>query len=244
MTKLKKQKKPKSKQRLRLAKKRVARSLKSLQKRTAIPKIIPFQESDADFLAVIKSPLGLRDFDPNDNRFNGVDPYAFTLQKFQWLGLITLKFHSLSYSKDDFRGDGRKNRFDFLAHFMENLSNTKFRIKPSELNWVACEEFGFSGAGHLHVLISFDYLKQKGREDKIPKFDFSENGQFYQEGREAVGFVCRKLRVNPSSVDFNWRPMWKNEGLVNYFSKNEFGRVEKFFRFSQYWEIHENLKAA
>lgn len=233
MEKSKTRKKPKSKQKLRHAKKRLARSLKIIQKRSKIPKIVPGNDNDPDFLeALKKTPSGFRTYEPK----KPVHPYAATLQKTDWMGLLTLKLHSLSYSKDDHGGYGRKNRFDFLDLFMENLRNRKFRLKESEFNWVACEEFGNSGKGHVHVLFSFDYLKAKERADKIPKFDFSEEkGDFYRETLESVHFFWRKLSKNHSGVDFHWSPLWENEGLVNYFCKLEDGREEKNFKFSKYW---------
>lgn len=242
MNKRKKLKRPKTKQGRRLAKKRIARSLKNLRKKSNIPRIIP--NNEGDFISAIKrTPSGLRTYEAEDSRFKGVDSYDFTLQDFQWQGLLTLKFHSYSHSKDDHKGDGRKNRFDFLTPFMDNL-RIKLGISDREFNWFACEEFGFTGAGHLHIIFSFDYLKEKNRMDRIKISDFSENGHFFQEGRETVEFICRNLRLNPGSVDFHWRPMWENEGLVNYFCKLEDGREPKMFNFSDFWKKRGLLKAA
>ena len=235
-------KKPKSKKNLRHAKKRLARSLKIIQKKSKIPKIVPEFAEEPDFLKEIKrTPKGLRTYVPT----KPISAYASTFQKTEWLRLLTLKLHSHAYSKDDSQGVGQKNRFDFLALVMENLCHRKFKIKDTELNWVACEEFGISGVAHVHVLFSFDYLKAKERLDKIPKIDFSEEkGEFYREALESVNFFWRKLSKNHSAVDFHWSPMWENEGLVNYFCKLEEGREEKHFKFSKFWEIHENLVAA
>jgi hypothetical protein len=242
MNTTKTRKKPKSKQNLRHAKKRLARTLKIIQKKSRIPKIVPECDDEPDFLKEIKRTLAeQKTYNPN----NEVHAYASTLQKTEWMGLLTLKLHSRAYSKDDFHGLGRKNRFDFLDLFMENLRNRKFRIKESEFKWVACEEFGISGDGHVHVLFSFDYLKSKGREDKIPKIDFSEEkGQFFREALESANFFWRKLNKNHSTVDIHWRPMWENEGLVNYFCKLEDGRPDKEFKSSKCVEIHENWKDA
>lgn len=242
LMKTKTRKKPKSRHGHRQAKKRLVRSLKIVRKKSKITKSVPAIKDEPDFLMdIIRTPSGLRDYIPK----KPVHPFAVTLQGTEWMGLLTLKLHSHSYSKDDFHGLGRKNRFDFLDLVMENLQNRKFRIKPSEFNWVACEEFGISGDGHVHVLFSFDYLRAKGREDKIPKIDLSEEkGQFFEEALESANFFWRKLNKNHSTVDFHWSPMWKNEGLVNYFCKIEDGREEKHFKFSKYWEIHHHLKAA
>ena len=242
MNNTKTRKKPKSKKNLRQAKKRLARSLKTIQKKSRIQTNLPGTGKEPDFLSALKrTPLELKNFEPK----KPVHPYASTLQKTDWMGLLTLKLHSKGYSKDDLGGQGRKNRFDFLDLFMENLRNRKFRLKESEFKWVACEEFGISGDGHVHVLFSFDYLMAKEKRSKIPKIDFSEEkGEFFREALESANFIWRKLNKNHSTVDIHWSPMWENEGLVNYFCKLEDGREEKHFKFSKFWEIHENLVAA
>jgi len=226
------QTKPRSRRNLTLKKKKLVKKIKDLTRRIKPPAIITLAE-EPDFLVAIKKISGLRTYDRADPRFNDVHPESSTFQKFNWLGLLTLKFHSASYSKDDRAGQGHKNRQQFLTDFMENLRATKFKISDREFNWVACEEFGSSGMAHFHVLFSFDCLKDKGREDKIPQMDFAENGDFDREGRESLVFTCQKLGIKPSSVVFHWSPMWENSGLVNYFSKIEFGRPEKSFELVQ-----------
>ena len=238
----KKTSKPKSKKKLRYSKKWIPTSKKVGAKKPKILKTVAECEDEQDFLKEItRTPNGLRTYKPK----RPVSPYAHTLHETEWMGLMTLKLYAHPYSKNS--AQGQKYRFDFLGEVMENLCNCsrKFGLKEAQLNWVACEEFGFSGVAHLHVLFSFDYLKSKKREDKIPKFNFSEEkGDFYRETLESVSFCWRKLNKNHSSVDFHWKPMWENEGLVNYFCKLENGMDEKDFIFSKYWKIHGSLKAA
>lgn len=237
MKKQKKNKRPKSKRTARLAKRKLVKSIKiTLKKFKRIG--ITALDDDLDFVSLSKGSSGLKTYEPQ----KPVHPFSDSLQKTEWMGLLTLKLHSHAYSKDDLHGGGRKNRFAFIAHVMKNLCNRTFRVKESELKWVICDEFGKSGVGHVHVLFSFDYLKAKGREDKIPKIDFSqEKGDFYRQVLESANFFWRKLNKCHSTVNIHWRPMWENEGLVNYFCKLEDGREEKHFKFSRYWEIHENL---
>ena len=170
-------------------------------------------------------------------------PEAFPLKTFHWEGMITLKFLSYSYFKDDRGGEGRNNRMRFLDSFMFNLRG-KFKLSEKDFQWVAAEEFGISDNGHLHVLFSFDALRAKGREDKIPKTEFAKNGEFQQIAEESKGFVCQKLGLKPSTVDFHWSEKTKNEGLVDYVCKIEFGRAEKFFKWSKFWRGVEMLKVA
>lgn len=182
----------------------------------------------------------MRTYDIANSKYCGVEPEFYRLQDFKWLGLITLKFHSYALSKDDSAGEGQRNRHNFLIKFMDNLTS-KFRLKDGDFNWCACEEFGFSSKGHIHVIFSFDYLRTKKREDKIPRFDFSEKGQFYQECLESVKYVSRFSLVDPKSVDFHWRIGWQHMGLVAYFCKKEFGWRNKQFYYSKYWNIHEGI---
>jgi hypothetical protein len=242
MRKTKKQKMTKPKKKLRYSKRHDPKGKKEKLKKSNILKIVPKYDEEPDFLKEITRIFdGLRTYTPK----RPVSAYAYTLQKTEWMGLLTLKLHTHAYSKDDLQGIGQKNRFDFLGLVMENLCNRKFKVKESQLNWVACEEFGISGVAHVHVLISFDYFKTNGKAEKIPKIDFSEEkGEFYREVLESVNFFWRKLSKNYSAVDLHWSPMWENEGLVNYFCKLEDGREDKFIKFSKYWEIHEDLKAA
>jgi hypothetical protein len=244
MRKITKQPKRKPKKKLRYSKRQNPKGKKDKMKKSNIIKIVPESEEEPDFLKGIKqSPMGLRTYDPKDSRFNGFHAYNFTLQDFQWMGLLTLKFYSYSHSKDDYRGEGRKNRTCFLKKFMENL-RVKIGISDREFNWFACEEFGFTGMGHLHVIFSFDYLKEKNRMDRIKISDYSENGQFYQEARESVDFISQKLSLNLQSVDLHWVSNWKNEGLVDYFTKIEFGREDKSFFLSDFWKKRGLEKAA
>lgn len=236
-------KKPKSKKNVRRAKKRLARSLKVIRKKSDRLSVALVIQEDPDFIGVIKSPSGLWSYDNQNKKFNGVHSEFFGLQDYNWIGLITLKFHLYSYSKHDHQGKGRENRMKFFSLFMDNL-RSKLGISDREFLWVVCEEFGFSRAGHLHALFSFDYLKEKNRMDRLKIFDFSEKGDFWAEGQESVEFVSRKNGINSRTVDFNWRPMWENEGLVGYFCKKEFGHEEKFFEMSEGIKKHVILRAA
>jgi hypothetical protein len=237
MRKTNKLKKRKSRKKLRYSK----RNPKNTAKKAKIPNnILNLELQDA----IKRTPAGLRTYDPENLRFNGLHSYYYTLEKYEWLGLLTLKFHSSSFSMEDSKGEGRKNRLRFLKKFMDNLRGVKLGIAEREFNWFACEEFGFFGGGHLHVMFSFDNLREKERMDKLKITDFSEKGQFFGQGRESAAHTCVKMELNPRTVDFHWRPMWENTGLVGYFCKREYGREDKFFDFSKFWVKKGLLKAA
>ena len=236
MKKANKQKKPKSRKKLRYSK----RNPKNTEKKAKIPENL----LNLDFLDAIKrTPEGLLTYDPDDKRFNGTHKYAVALQHYEWQGLLTLKIHSRSYSMDDGRGEGSSNRFRFINVLMENL-RVKFGISPKEYDWVASEEFGVSGVGHLHVIFSFDTLKEKNRMRRLKIHDFSENGKFYRELRESMIFTSLKMGVNHKKVDFHWRPMWENWSLVWYFCKMEFNRDDKIFDWAKKLKKMGLIKAA
>jgi len=235
MNKQKVKKTPKSKRNRRLAQKRLVRNLIAAEKssKTRKPQWIKMaKEKERDF------SFERMKYVPN----NGVHPYEHTLKEFDWVGMLTLKLYADSYTKDDRGGLGRRNRFNFVKSFMNNLNSKWLHLKSSDFNWVACEEFGISGVGHVHILFSFDHLKAKGREDKIPKFDFSEEkGLFFEKVLESANFAMGKLAKNKSNGCLDWKPTWENEGLVDYFCEFEDGREEKRFKSSDYWPIHKKI---
>lgn len=176
---------------------------------------------------------------------NPLDPHEHRLRMTDWVGMISLRLHSMSYTKNDSAGQGTKNRFSFVEELMGNLCNRTFKIKESGLIWVACDEPGFFGMGHVHILFSFDYLKTTGNKKKIPEMEyFQENGQFPLDLHESANFIWRELHKNRSTVDIEWRPMWNNDGLVNYFCECEDGMTDKPVHFGNYWKNHEGLNAA
>lgn len=227
MKNIKIRKKPRSKQGARQSKKRIAKRLRNLKKRTQACTLL----QEIELKPIEYKPTGK------------VDSYAYAIGKDEWVGMLTLKLHDPAYSRDTIQA--RKNRFEFLKLVMENLCNRTFRLKETEFNWVACEEFGGSGQGHVHLLFSFDHLKAKGREDKIPKIDFSnEKGEFFKQSLETIAYFWGKLGKRANSIDLNWRPMSENSGLVAYLCKLEEGRQDKKFLFSKFWEVHRGLKAS
>lgn len=236
-------KRPKSKRNLRHAKKRTERSLKGIMKKSERPRTAPTDGEDRDLIGIVKLPSGMRSFDIRNSSFRGVHPEFFRLQEIEWLGMMTLKFHTYEFSKNDPTGEGRRNRLKLLIPVMDDLRR-KLGIANREFLWVACEEFGMSGAGHLHALISLDYLKEKKRMHRLKISDFSEKGHFWRECCETVEFFSKEIGLNPRTVDFHWRVNWENEGLVGYFAKKEFGHEEKFFEMSDCLKKYAILNAA
>lgn len=240
MKKQYKQKRSKSKKKLRYSKRP---NLKLKRKK---PKIIVTKSKiskqmykildDFNFQNMFsRTHRGLLAFDPVFDRFYPIHPEAHTLKAYEWQGLLTLKF----YRNDS----GKDMRVQFLEKLMENL-RVKLRISDREFNWVACNEFGSDSCEHLHVIFSFDYLRDKNRMDKLKITDFSEKGQFFAQGEESVGYICREMQLKRTTVDFHWRPKSENEGLVAYFCKEENGREDKIFIFSKFWKKMGIQKAA
>lgn len=224
----KNQKRPKTGRNTRYAKMRAARTLKAIQHRFRSK-----STSDTATPVIARNNEGLRTYYPNHHRYAGVHPYDDKFQKYQWIGLLTLKCYLTSYASDSHKAC--QNRSKLISDFMENLRARKFVISDREFNWVACHEFGTSGIGHVHAIFSFDHLREKGREKKCKISDFSENGVFESECRESLEFVCRKLGISPSTVDFHWSEAWENTGLVHYLCKIEKAHPEKDVIFSKYW---------
>lgn len=228
----KRQIRPKSRKSLKLRRKRLPKIIKNLMKGVKSKKSTNKKTRKSSIWDDFLKDLGISEEEFNENRHKyPIHPEAYSLKKYEWVGMLTLKFFSGSYSKDEYAG---KQRLTFLNAFMENLRG-KMKISHREFNWVGVEEFGKSGMGHLHILFSFDYLREKGREDKIPTFDFSEDGEFYQDSLESKNFICRKLSIIANTVDLHWVPQYENEGLVDYCCKVEPNRNEKHFEWSKFW---------
>jgi hypothetical protein len=125
---------------------------------------------------------------------------------------------------------------------MGNLKS-KLKIPNNEFQWIACEEFGIEGVGHLHVLFTFDNLTEV-RKNKITINDFSNDGKFNAQLHESASFVATKLGISPKVMDIDWVSQWENEGLVRYFCKIEHGRVDKLFIPSKCYEKSGLVTAA
>jgi len=240
MKKKNKQKKPKSRKKLRYSKRQNLKPKRKKPKiivtKSKIPKQRYFIRDDLNFQNMFdRTHKRLLLFDSLTDRFYPLHPEAHALKAYEWQGLLTLKF----YRNDS----GKDMRVRFLEGLMENL-RVKLGISDREFNWVACNEFGSDNCEHLHVIFSFDYLRDKKRMDRLKISDFSEKGQFFVQGEESVGYICRKMQLKRTTVDFQWEPKSENEGLVGYFCTEEYGIMDKIFIFSKFWEKMGLINAA
>ena len=169
-----------------------------------------------------------KDF-PNTNE-RKIHSYSYAFSKIAWKGMITIKIFPYSYSNDN--DLARCNRQVFLDNLMGNLKS-KLKIPNNEFQWIACEEFGIEGVGHLHVLFTFDNLTD-GIKNKIKINDFSNDGKFNAQLQESACFIGKKLSIAPNNMDIHWDSQWYNVGLVRYFCKIEYGLEDKLFIFSTY----------
>ena len=188
-------------------------------------------QNDLDIPNSLENEDNQNDLDiPTINQQN-VHRYYDEFAKTEWKGMITIKIFPYSYSKDNY--SARSNRKNFLEYLMGNLKS-RMKIPNNEFQWIACEEFGIDGIGHLHVLFTFNNLTD-GRKNKITINDFSNDGKFNAQLHESASFVAAKLGISPKVMDIDWVSQWENDGLVRYFCKIEHGRVDKLFIPSKYY---------
>ena len=169
-----------------------------------------------------------KDYPPYNQR--KIHSYSYALSKIDWKGMITIKIFPYSYSNDN--DLARSNRQVFLDNLMGNLKS-KLKIPNNEFQWIASEEFGLEGIGHLHVLFTFDNLSDRIK-NKIKINDFSNDGKFHTQLQESACFIGKSLGLSPAKMDIHWDSQWYNVGLVRYFCKIEYGHEDKLFIFSKY----------
>jgi hypothetical protein len=219
-------------------KKRLMKIIKILMKRSKNLKVVCNNEEYSDLPEIMQPDLGMTHYDIINHRFSGVHPEFYALNEYEWMGLMTLKFYSYSHSKE--KHESQDNRLIYVEEFMNNI-RIKLGISDREFIWCACEEFGFTEIGHIHIIFSFDYLQEKNRMDKIQINDFSDNGEFSKQAKESVSFVTKKLKMKPESINFHWTridrtTMWDNKKVVSYFCKKETNRGDKYFVYSKFFK--------
>jgi hypothetical protein len=149
-------------------------------------------------------------------------PESHALRKFDWEGMITIRFESGEYSEDNNAGESRR---ESLVRLFLNSLRAKWGLRRDDIYWVATTEYGKSGVAHCHILFNFYQLHKKGKT--IPKLHDLGN-----ESEESLKYICDLLDMPKSSADVDWQPKFDNVGLVAYFAKKEEGRDYKHFIWS------------
>lgn len=156
------------------------------------------------------------------NHEYAVEPEMAFLQQFQWEGMITIRFEAAGWKANT--DSGRSRRKHFVRALMNNL-RAKWKVRDSDIYWVAATEWGASGAAHYHVIFSFLNLVSKG----VEAADLTD---FDQVLEESISYICKDQAVPARSIDFRWSPKYDDIGLVNYVCKTEPGYDYKDFEWS------------
>ena len=145
-----------------------------------------------------------------------IHPEFHNLKKFEWDGMISIRFESAKYSNDN--SFSESERETIIRRIMNNL-RSKWKLRNNNFHWVATIEFGKSNLAHAHILLSFSPLREKMRS--LPCLSNLED-----EFLESIGFLLDGTSDRLSSFDVNWRSTFSNDGLVSYFCKVEAGRED------------------
>lgn len=101
----------------------------------------------------------------NDLIPKNTHPEYFRLQKLQYDWHLILYAHD---EKDFFtsKAEAAQNyREGIVRDYMVRLQR-HLKLRGNQMIFVASNEYGAAGLGHVHILISFDPLRQAGKKDK------------------------------------------------------------------------------
>lgn len=146
-----------------------------------------------------------------------IHPEYFGLSKLPYNYFVTIKESTNNHL---FCGAGRNSEsFRKMAcGLFVDFFRRKLKLRSNELIWVACEEYGTSECGHVHILVSI--FKKKPR-------DFLGSNNWSEFKLPAYGSLRFDIVVQSVGQSTS-----EQKNVVSYFCKKEYGYPEKMFWFS------------
>jgi hypothetical protein len=111
--------------------------------------------------------------------------------------------------------------------FMNRLQR-RLELRQKEMFFFATTEFGDTGSGHLHVLVSLDGLRQKGRVEKMTSCDV-RLPQMIEIVRPEMFPQSLKIGCEPIKPEAE-----SQKQLLSYVCKKEHGRDYKHCFYSKW----------
>jgi hypothetical protein len=111
--------------------------------------------------------------------------------------------------------------------FMNRLQR-RLELRQKEMFFFATTEFGDTGSGHLHVLVSLDGLRQKGRLEKMTSCDV-RLPQMIEIVRAEMFTQSLKIGCEPIKPEAESQKL-----LLSYVCKKEHGRDYKHCFYSKW----------
>jgi len=143
-----------------------------------------------------------------------IHPEYFGLSKLSYDNFVTIKESTNNHL---FCGTGRNSEsFRKMAcGLFVDFFRRKLKLRSNELIWVACEEYGPSECGHVHILVNI--LKKKPR-------DFLGSNNWSEFKLPACGSLRFDIVVQSVGQSIS-----EQKKIVSYFCKKEYGYIEKMF---------------
>jgi hypothetical protein len=158
---------------------------------------------------------------------------ANTVPEFHSMQRFCFDWHLVFYSHN---GNGRftsqseaafTQREGQARDFMNRLQR-RLAIRQKEMFFFATTEFGKSGKGHLHILISLDGLRRKNRMEKLTLCAT----RFPQAVKVVYSEMFPKsLRIDHESIPLDAK---SQERILSYICKKERGRDYKHCFYSRW----------
>lgn len=149
-----------------------------------------------------------------------------TIPEFHFFQRFSYDWQLVFYSHDETNpfssgSEAANNRRERLARDFMNRLQRRIGLRQKEMLFFASTEFGKSEKGHLHVLISFDGLRDKGRGDKIDSSNALINAAVNETREEMF----------PDSLKIGCDPVGTSEqdqrAVLSYICKKEPGHEYK-----------------
>lgn len=145
------------------------------------------------------------------------------LKRIPWEGMLTIRIENDSYATDNAAAESRRDKL--VGLFMDNLIRHHWRKRHKDVLWISVIEFGDSGIAHVHILFSFEPLREKG--NPTPDLGFVQVA-----ASDSLEHICGLLGCPIGAVEVHFELKFDNEGLASYVCKVEPGRDYKHFVWS------------
>jgi hypothetical protein len=162
-----------------------------------------------------------------------------TVPEFYALHQFTYDWHLVVYSHNEgssfaSRSEAAYTKREGLARDFMNRLQRRLGLRQKDLFFLGVTEFGDTQKGHLHLLLSFDGLRKKGRLDKIASSEVAMKAVVSQASKEMfrdrLKVDCETIR---SSDDDQRR-------MLSYVCKKEFGHDYKHCFMSNWFTLATN----
>ncbi len=168
------------------------------------------------------------------------EPEFFFFQRFRYDFHLVFKCHDETNSFASRSEAAYTRRERQVCDFMHGLQKA-LGLRRKEMIFFGSTEFGKSNRGHIHLLISFDGLRAKGKTQQIERAN-ELIGSLIERGRE--GTFQRKIRIGHEPINSGANDQ---KLMLSYVCKGENEHAYKHFIFPSWIaksEFETSKKAA